>query len=93
MRIIIILLLLSGCANKYNITRCTAPGVCTTVEVISYFNHPKGVKAKYKVTDESGVTRQFDFVSGEAIKEEVPVEELGEIVKDILNPNLLGDGL
>lgn len=68
---LIILLLLTGCANKYEFTKCVGPDQCTTVKVRSYFNHPKGMSFEL-----DGKTKGIKFQSGEAVKQEVPVKDI-----------------
>ncbi len=79
MKPLIILLLLTGCANKYEFTKCVGKNKCTTVSIKSYTEYPEGYSARFNVE-----TNEFTMLTGQAIKQEVPVKDIVNGAKTLL---------
>lgn len=78
MKPLIILLLLTGCANKYTFSKCKGQD-CTTISIKSYTEYPEGYSARFNVE-----TNEFTMLTGQAIKQEVPVKDIVNGAKTLL---------
>jgi len=70
MKLLLILLLLvtGGCATTYEVSKCTADGVCVTAKVRTYREFTDGAKVHY----EDG---KFTFEAGSVTTATSPLEE------------------
>ena len=78
-------LVVTGCATKYEFTRCTQVDVCSSAKIVSRREFEKGI-----VVDYNPKTGKFRVEADRVTQKASPLEQLGaDVLNELINDYLL----
>lgn len=83
--ILILSILLSGCATRYEFTRCTQVDVCSSAKIVSRREFENGI-----VVDYNPKTGKFKVEADRVTQKSSPLEQLGaDMLNELIDDYLL----